>query len=69
MRSTAVVVQPPHLARLLFRSSFLATGSIASALYNAQLDCGFAVTLVFLSSVNYWRLPVGLPAHPVYFES
>jgi len=58
MAPAEALVLPPHLSKQLFRSSFLATSSIAAALYNGQHDCACLAALVFCTSVNYWRHPV-----------
>ena len=58
MPPTQTLVLPPHLSKRIFRVSFLATSSIAAAVYNGRLDCACLATLVLCTSINYWRHPV-----------
>ena len=51
-------IQPPHLARRLYYSSFITLASVASSVHNGVLDCSCLAALVLATSLNYWRRPV-----------
>ena len=51
------LVLPPKFSRILLLTSFGALATISKAIEVGRKDCTILTTLLFITSVNYWREP------------